>query len=246
MRLKKAALFLEILIAITDIILIALNRYTILSSIMPIRIVSWIYLGATLIFMIPLIVNMFRNDTKSESLSEELSEMNRLKTQLNGLGNVKGLSGYTNTMISQIDKLNDRSHLLEKMLVENFGEDGNCTDMENIITMYRNIFIKNINSVIRRLEIVDRSTLNERRAVDAGLKAESRQIFNEHLEYIEGKVNTNEKIVIEFDKLLTELSRINESEGENNLDNLQDYIASLKMLNDNVGDEELAKVMQRY
>ncbi|MGN0394124.1 MAG: hypothetical protein ACI4EF_02075, partial [Coprococcus sp.] len=246
MKFKKTALFLEILIAATDIILIALNKYTIMSQTMPIRIISWLYLAATLIFMIPLIVNIFKGDGKSDISEQNASDIEGYKVKLNGLGNVKGLSNYTNTMVSQINKLSDRSQLLEKMLKENFGEDGNCADMQNIIDMYRNVFFNNVNKVITRLEIVDRSTLNDRRSVDDGLKAESRQIFKTHIDYIETKVNTNEKIVIEFDKLLTELSRINDSEGENNLDNLQDYIASLKELNDNIGDDELTKVMQRY
>jgi DNA-directed RNA polymerase delta subunit len=82
--------------------------------------------------------------------------------------------------------------------------------------------------------------------VDKSLKEESGKLYQEHIDYIEDKINANERITLELDKLATELSRINDSDGENNLEPLEDYINALKNLNDNAADDELEQLMRKY
>jgi DNA-directed RNA polymerase delta subunit len=131
------------------------------------------------------------------------------------------------------------------MLADNFDDDARTGEISVIIERYRNMFFKNVDRVVKRVDIMDASGINTN-MVDKSLKEESGKLYQEHIDYIEDKINANERITLELDKLATELSRINDSDGENNLEPLEDYINALKNLNDNAADDELEQLMRKY
>lgn len=242
MKNKKSLLFMEIVMGVTALIMLLGMKKTIFSPIGWIKLLSISYVVVALIMMIVIVINLNKSDTDEEA--HDASDID-IKS-LFEVAKSKRLPKYAETVNAQLLKLDRRTELLKRMLSEQFGEDERSGEMDSIIEKYRSVFFKNVKKIKTRLELIDLTGLNPALSVDENLKKESRQIYDEHIEYIEEKINTNEKITIELDKLTTELSRINESDGENNLEPLEDYIKALKSINDSTTDAELDMLMQKY
>lgn len=177
---------------------------------------------------------------------DHLLDLQQFNKQLRSLGKAKKLEKYTNTAIVQINDLETRTMQLLEMLKENFGADQNSDEIESILEKYRSVFYANLKKILKRLELIDTTSIESNLSVDENLKKEAMDVYQSHVSYIEEKTNMDEKITIELEKLATELSRINDGTGENNLEPLQDYINALKSLNDNTTDDELTKMMSKY
>jgi hypothetical protein len=241
MKNKLTLLILEIILGITVLIMFLGIKITFLSPVMAVRFISLAYVVMAVIVMMRLVAYILKDD-KTDS-AEDVAE-DRLE-ELFRLSRAKGLMAYAETVQAQMQKLEKRTDNLNRMLAENFGDDTRSGEISVIVERHRNMFFKNVDRIVKRVDIMDSSGINTN-IVDKSLKEESGRIYREHIDYIEDKINANERITIELDKLATELSRINDSDGENNLEPLQDYINALKNLNDNAADDELGKLMQKY
>ncbi len=177
---------------------------------------------------------------------DHILDIQHYNKQLRSKGQTKRLEKYTNTFIIQINDIENRVLQIKEMLYDNFGEDRNCDEVDVILDKYKSVFYSNLNKVLKRIDIIDTTNVNNNLSVDEALKKEAVEVYNSHVGFIEEKANMNEKITIELEKLATELSRINDSTGDNNLEPLQDYIQALKNLNDNTTDDELTQMMSKY
>jgi hypothetical protein len=241
MKNKLTMLILEIILGITVLIMFIGMKYTILSPVTAVKFISIAYILFALVVMIQIVMQIFNDNTTVNAQDEAEDRL----AELIKICRVKGLMPYAETVQAQMQKLERRTANLNTMLTDNFGDDTRAGEMSAIIERYRNMFFKNVDRIVKRADIMDSSGINTN-MVDKSLKEESGRIYREHIAYIEDKINANEKITIELDKLATELSRINDSDGENNLEPLQDYINALKDLNDNASDDEIEKLMRKY
>lgn len=241
MKSKRELLVLEVLLGISCLVVVCLGKHTILSSVLPVRILCLVYILAAISAMAGIIVSISKNSGSGERI--EQSDYEDIADRLRSLGRAKGMAIYTDTMIIQMEKLDSRISMIKNMLAENFQGDNHSQNIEEIIDRYHRIFYENISKAIKRLSIID-ARLGQTLAVDEHLRNEEKQIYREHEEYIKGKANANEKINLELDRLLAELSRINDSDAENNLEPLEDYINALKSLNS--GEGEMEQLMKKY
>jgi protein-arginine kinase activator protein McsA len=239
MKNKLTMLVLEVILGITVLIMVVNMKRTLLSPIVGVKLLSLAYIVIA-VAVILMVVRQILRDDENTGFSEENS-----LTLLFSICKSKGLVAYAETVQAQTEKLEKRTKNLEKMLDENFGEDTRTGEISAIINRYRGMFFKNVDRIVKRADIMDPYSINTN-MVDRSLKEESDKIYREHIGYIEDKINANEKITIELDKLATELSRINDSDGENNLEPLQDYINALRNLNDNAADDEMEQLMRKY
>jgi hypothetical protein len=239
MKNKLTMLVLEVILGITVLIMVLNMKRTLLSPIAGVKLLSIAYIVIAVVVIL-MVVRQILKDDENTGFSEEDS-----LAQLFSICKSKGLVAYAETVQAQTEKLEKRTGNLEKMLDENFGEDTRTGEISAIINRYRGMFFKNVDRIVKRADIMDPYSINTN-MVDRSLKEESDKIYREHIGYIEDKINANEKITIELDKLATELSRINDSDGENNLEPLQDYINALRNLNDNAADDEMEQLMRKY
>jgi hypothetical protein len=241
MKNKLIMLALEIILGMTVLIMFVNMKHTLLSPVTGIRVMSAAYIVVAVVVMIMVVIQILKDDTAGAASLEARNDLEELFR----ICRAKGLAAYAETVQAQMEKLDKRTANLEKMLAENFGDDTRTGEISVIIERYRNMFFKNVDRVVKRVDIMDASGINTN-MVDKSLKEESGKLYQEHIDYIEDKINANERITLELDKLATELSRINDSDGENNLEPLEDYINALKNLNDNAADDELEQLMRKY
>jgi hypothetical protein len=234
-------LALEIILGITVLIMFLNMKRTLLSPVLLIKALSVAYVLVAIVMMVMIVTQILKGDMEDAPMTSAEDKL----AELFALCRSKGLTAYAETVEAQIEKLDKRTANLEKMLADNFDDDARTGEISVIIERYRNMFFKNVDRVVKRVDIMDASGINTN-MVDKSLKEESGKMYQEHIDYIEDKINANERITLELDKLATELSRINDSDGENNLEPLEDYINALKNLNDNAADDELEQLMRKY
>lgn len=236
---------LEVALGLSDLLLVLMNKYTFGSDSLIIKGLSIMYVVATFIIMFTITTRLSSN--KAEQL-EKQEDYSMLVVSTTKLAAEKRMPDTANTINVQARKLEDRARLVGEMLKNHFSEDSTCGEVAALVDKYKDTFYDNLERINTRLTIFDNSNPNTNLKVDNALKAEAMEVYNSHVNYISDKVNTNEKIIIELDKLLTELTRINDSVGVNSLDQLQDYTAALKQINDNESeeDEQMKKLMSRY
>lgn len=239
---------LEVLLGLSDVLMLAFSKYTFQSDSAFIKLACILYVAITFIIMFFITGSLVSN--KAERV-EKQEDNQVLVNQVTKLAAEKRLPEISTTVNVQARKLEDRADLIKKMLKENFSDDDSSGEISLLVEKYKDTFYSNLDKLRMRITIVDNSNLNVNLKVDTELKVEAREVYESHMAYISDKVNLNEKIVIELDKLLTELTRINDSAGANSLEQLQDYTAALKKINDSAVDEsdedEAMKVlMQKY
>jgi hypothetical protein len=234
-------LALEIGLGITVLIMFLNMKRTLLSPVLLIKALSVAYVLVAIVMMVMIVTQIFKGDMEDAPMAGAEDKL----AELFALCRLKGLTAYAETVEAQMEKLDKRTANMEKMLADNFDDDARTGEISVIVERYRNMFFKNVDRVVKRVDIMDASGINTN-MVDKSLKEESGKLYQEHIDYIEDKINANERITLELDKLATELSRINDSDGENNLEPLEDYINALKNLNDNAADDELEQLMRKY
>ena len=117
--------------------------------------------------------------------------------------------------LSQLDSITRKKSVLNELLEQNNQEHFTAlTDLGNQAT---NFLFNNIRKILNRIAIFD---------ADMGNSLEK-----EHKEYIQKLLNSNENILAEFNKLLTEVSQMDNTSSDNTLSQiLSDMTNSLKSL----------------
>ena len=59
------------------------------------------------------------------------------------------------------------------------------------------------------------------------------------------QVEKNDGILLEFDRLLTEISKLSDAQDDQVLENMKDVVAGMKALNSNT-DNELSQLEKKY
>lgn len=135
-----------------------------------------------------------------------------------------------------IDRFDREKATLQKMLYENFREDRQFTPMSNLMENAEETFTTTVHQIIKRISIFDFKdyAIFSRSNYDTGLSPENfkkkDQQFKEHITYVSDLCNKNEELLLELNNLITEVSRINDSNRENNLSEIQDTVKAMKQL----------------
>ena len=148
-------------------------------------------------------------------------------------------------------------------------EDGNINAFKDIfflkdlVKKYEAIFYSNIDKALDRLRLIDIAKTKTFFSIDYLIKydiwedatlkkstevqQEEFEVYISHIAELHRLFNENGRIVNEMDKLLIELTSLNDSNKDNDLNELKDYIQTLQSLNSQMcEDEELEKIMMKY
>ena len=125
---------------------------------------------------------------------------------LEGCPNQKYFSDKIKKNIRDIEKLMKKKELLKVILSQYFTPgEMSYTKFENVINGTMGVFLGNIQKIANRITIIDSDTLKE------GM---GNRICQEHLQYIEDKMNENEGILLKLDNLILEISKLDDVEGQ--------------------------------
>lgn len=258
MREKRSLLGLEIGLLLSAIVIICPYRYTIASDNLMVKVITIGYVVMAFLLAIVIMLSIFNTPkidplARKENLLKELQEEAQKKKAVQ----------YYSRISTQCSQLIEKCALVQECLANNFGEDGQAGALEDLIKKYEAIFYHNIDKALRRLCLIDSAKTRIYYSIDdlikddiwesatlkkgTELEREEFELYLSHIAELHRLYNENGRIVNEIDKLLIELTNLNDSSKDNDLNELKDYISALQKLNSQMcEDEELEKIMKKY
>lgn len=151
--------------------------------------------------------------------------------------------------IEQIFRMKDKDRALDTILEQFFTpQEMTFTRFQNAIDSVKAIFFNNVKKMLNRMMIFDYkdyqklmhkiSSIQSYQGVGVVPKAASDQlkIYNEHISYVRGLVEMNENILVKFDGLLLEISKLDDLD-EQGLENM----AAVQEINDLIAQTKYYK-----
>lgn len=134
---------------------------------------------------------------------------------------------------SQLDRLEQKKSTLTMLLQQKFSPtEMSYAKFSQVISDTAELIYANVQSVINRLIIFDYNEYEDIRkgklkGLSAAALASKQNIFSEHIKYIKNIVQANENIIIKLDNLLLEVTKLDETLGEDveSLDAIKDINA---------------------
>ena len=216
---------------------------------------SAVILSFNIVLVIVSIIAMFYANIKLFSKKEPLppEEINdkAIEMQINRYVSspVGVISNAARSMQRQLDTFDKREQVLLELLNGYFSEDENFTTYTILIEKAQRKLSANVTAALKRMSIFDQGEYN---LITSGGGSYSESIrqkkleqYNEHLTYISKVVDYNDSLIIEFDELITEVSRLNDSDEKNDLSLIQDTVNALKKLHFSEEDE-LSGLKEKY
>lgn len=258
MREKRSLLGLEIGLLLSALAILCPYRYTVASDSIIIKVITIGYVVMAFLLSIMIMLSIMNNQKidpleRKENLLKELQEE----------AQKKNASHYYWQISTKCSQLTEKCALVKECLVNNFGEDGQTGTLEDLVKKYEAIFYSNIDKALDRLRLIDIAKTKTFFSIDYLIKndiwddatlkkstevqQEEFEVYISHIAELHRLFNENGRIVNEMDKLLIELTSLNDSNKDNDLNELKDYIQTLQSLNSQMcEDEELEKIMMKY
>ncbi len=127
-------------------------------------------------------------------------------------------SPFTNEIkqaLTQLDSISRKKNVLNELLEQNNQE--HFTALVDLGEQATTFLFNNIRKILNRIAIFDSDSSNS--------------LENEHKSYVQKLLKSNESILVEFNKLLTEVSQMDDTASDDTLRNvLSDMTNSLKVL----------------
>ncbi|WP_310604650.1 hypothetical protein, partial [Anaerosporobacter sp.] len=134
------------------------------------------------------------------------------------------------TTIKQIARLLKKKESLRNIIYIKFkDEDEDAYGLKDVIGKVENLLFSNVKSIINAISVFDQQEFNQ--ASQRG-NSEKHMVYMEQVNYIRDKVADNETILLEFDKLLMQLSKLSDGTQANSddLKVFKDVVNNMKQL----------------
>lgn len=162
---------------------------------------------------------------------EKLTELDRLSSTLTEFRkkyyNVT-LKKCIDQVKEQIERFKRRKNVMFEIAGGDFGSTSSGT-LADLVQTVEDAILIHIERIINRIEIFD----------DKGIP----DIVRQNIEYIDEQINQTNIILMEFETLITETSRMGETHDDKDISKLWDVVNAMKSLRTNQNDDldELAK-----
>lgn len=160
----------------------------------------------------------------------ELVTASDLVDALEELRNRAALRPQLETVISQIKMIKNKKENLKAVIYHKFREeDEDALGFKEVVENTEKLLYANAKQVINAAAAFDQK---EFQRLNRAQHPERYQIYMEQMDYIKGKVSQNEKILLEYDRLIMEVSKLSDGSEESaaNLEVLESVVDSLKQM----------------
>lgn len=152
-------------------------------------------------------------------------------------------------MYRQLETFARRKEVLLNLLNSYFSEDDNLYVYTSLTDKAQESIRDNIILALKRISIFDANEYNmlknHQGSYSLEIRASKLRQYEEHLSYINKLIDSNDRLIIEFDNLITEVTRLNEGDNANDLSLLKDTVEAMRQLHFSE-DEELSGLMNKY
>lgn len=144
------------------------------------------------------------------------------------------------TVIEQIKRLERKRESLTTVLCQKFNDCGELGVLD-VVTDVTNAMWSNIRRILNRLSIFDQEEYL--RLQRANISREDEVLYEKwnlvqgHITYIKNLVRQNENVLLQFDKLITEVSKMGDDLNENDLQRIKDSVIAMEKMNQETEDE---------
>lgn len=179
----------------------------------------------------------FRLIFKQKKSNSEVTEDDELQYMLQKyINSGKGVfKQQINLTLEHISKAKRQKEIFDNLLIENFNTDSNLEAFLRIANDMEDSLTANINKILKRLAVFDfegyvKFNSGVRYNISKEISDKKGQQFSDSISYINSICASNEEMLIEFDNLIIELSRMNESEMKNDLESIKDMVNAMQKL----------------
>lgn len=179
---------------------------------------------------------------------EELEQPQEFIEALESCRDKTALIMQIDSAIHQIQRLERQRETLNGVLFQKFKEvQGDLYGFEQVVEETKEHLYENIKRMLLRLIIFDQMEYDKLRVQnleEMALKARY-QMYAEHISYVKAIISRNEAILLEFDRLLTEASKMgDENIEEDGLSKMQDIICAMQRLYSK--EDEMSQLVSKY
>lgn len=150
-----------------------------------------------------------------------------------------------NKTTQQMERLNARNEAINAILLQHFKpSEITYKRFKEVIDSVNGVFRENVQKILERVNVFDeddyislvyRMKKNPKEAQD-GNNREKLKIYLEHMNYVKTVIGDNEVIITKMDKLMLELSKLNEL----NADNIES-VSAIQDINELIGQTKYYK-----
>jgi hypothetical protein len=131
---------------------------------------------------------------------------------------IKALGGDIALALEQLDRMKKKKEILLAVLNQRFDPtELSYKKFASVVQEVEKLFYLNVRNVLNRLNIFDESEFEsvmsqKSTQFSQELLQEKRDMYNEYLSFVKSSIGTNEEILLKLDKLLLEVSRLDDLE----------------------------------
>lgn len=208
-------LLITVILAFVDIILFSPGIYGLSFALQPVLFCVIILLNIAILAGEVVFLGV-SNTAKYGYDLDKLRDVNDYKQALDSCYSKNSpFAGEIKQAISQVTSIDKKNRVLTEILAQNNKE--HFTALTDLGTQATSFLVNNVRKMLNRMAIYD---------ADMG-----ENLLEEHQKYIQKLLTANENILTEFNKLLTEVSQLDDTSTDDTLSNvLSDMTNSLKTL----------------
>lgn len=253
-KLLKQIFIVDIILAMAAICLYAEPLIGLSFSGSDFKEVAMAYVMLFLILMVFIVVNIRLVTTRYEEdeiIIDEIENVEQLEEELKKLQKLKpNFQQEIHVSLEQMERLQRKYDMLNQLLYQSFCQNEDMLNTKQCMSEMQEMLYDNIKQLIKCLKVLDAkeyvSFQSGYRTIDNDVMAKKQQQLEENANYIREKVNKNEQILLAFDHLMTEISRINDSEEENDLSKINDMVSALRKLRTASSEDPIEELIGKY
>lgn len=154
--------------------------------------------------------------------------------------------------VDQVRRMERKKDSLKQILYQKCEASGqDLMGMQGVVEEAEQLMYENIRHMLSRMAIFDEEgyeqLMRQSGTVGQATLQQRKNIYYEHISYVRQQIEKNETILIEYDHLLTEISKMGDEEQEDSagIAHMRDVIQGMKQLNVNA-DQELEQLQKKY
>lgn len=253
-KLMKQIFIVDVILAIAAICLYAEPLIGLSFSGSDSKEVAMAYVMLFLIFVVFIAVNIRLVTTRyeeNEIIIDEIESVELLKEELKKLQKIKpNFRQEIHVSLEQMERLERKYDMLNQLLYQSFHQNEDMVNTKQCMNEMQEMLYDNVKQLIKCLKVQDANEYinlqSGYRTIDNDVMAKKQQQLQENVNYIREKVNKNEQILLAFDHLMTEISRINDSEEENDLSKINDMVSALRKLRTASSEDPIEELIGKY
>ncbi len=253
-KLMKQIFIVDVILAIAAICLYAEPLIGLSFSGSDSKEVAMAYVMLFLIFVVFIAVNIRLVTTRyeeNEIIIDEIESVELLKEELKKLQKIKpNFRQEIHVSLEQMERLERKYDMLNQLLYQSFHQNEDMVNTKQCMNEMQDMLYDNVKQLIKCLKVQDANEYinlqSGYRTIDNDVMAKKQQQLQENVNYIREKVNKNEQILLAFDHLMTEISRINDSEEENDLSKINDMVSALRKLRTASSEDPIEELIGKY